>query len=293
MARPKNRVRVPILGSAIVPIASAMKSFAMLHPNSAVAHDQRELLFIALALMMVVVVPVWVMAIWFPWKYRAGNKGADYRPRWSRSFAIESVIWALPGLIVVALATLLWIYTHRLDPYKTTPGEGVPLQIQAVSLDWKWLFIYPDQKVATIDDLVVPAGRPVTLRITSDTVMNSLFVPGLVGQIFAMAGMETRLNFTANHPGEFRGRNTQYSAGKFPDEHFVVRVVPAARFTSWADEAARSPSVLDQNRYRALADMRGLSPHRTFALGDPQLFHSVIAKYCSTDCPNGGSPGEG
>ncbi|WP_193175083.1 cytochrome ubiquinol oxidase subunit II [Oricola nitratireducens] len=253
----------------------------IIHPGSAVALSQRNLVIVVFGLMLIVLIPVWLMAAWFPWKYRAGGNETGYRPDWSQSLLIDAIVWAVPAILVMVIAAMVWIYTHRLDPYRPATGTGPPLEVQVVALDWKWLFIYPDQKVATVNELVVPAGRPVQLHITADTVMNSLFVPGLTGQIYAMAGMETRLNFDAEKPRDYRGRNTQYSGGQFPDQHFAVHVETQPQFARWAAAAAKSGSVLNQSAYDALSSRKSASGVKEFALADDNLFAGIIAKYCS------------
>ena len=195
----------------------------------------RELLITAAGVMLIVVIPVYLLTIGFAWRYRASNRSARYAPDWAYSPRIDFVIWAVPTLIIAALGTLVWIYTHRLDPYRPLQGDGPPLVIQAVAMDWKWLFIYPEHKVAAVNELVIPRGRPVTIALTSDTVMNAFFVPELAGQIYAMAGMETRLNFRADRDGAYVGRNTQYSGSGFADQSFTLRAVPAQDYDDWID----------------------------------------------------------
>jgi cytochrome o ubiquinol oxidase subunit 2 len=239
----------------------------------------RELLITAASVMLIVVIPVYLLTIGFAWRYRASNRSARYAPDWAYSPRIDFVIWAVPTLIIVALGTLVWIYTHRLDPYRPLQGEGPPLVIQAVAMDWKWLFIYPEHKVAAVNELVIPSGRPVTIALTSDTVMNAFFVPDLAGQIYAMAGMETRLNFRADRDGAYVGRNTQYSGSGFADQSFTLRAVPAQDYDDWIDLLRQSPRALDPEAYAALAAPSSKVPVAYYSAVPEDLFASVIASY--------------
>jgi cytochrome o ubiquinol oxidase subunit II len=239
----------------------------------------RELLITAAGVMLIVVIPVYLLTIGFAWRYRASNRSARYAPDWAYSPRIDFVIWAVPMLIIAALGTLVWIYTHRLDPYRPLQGDGPPLVIQAVAMDWKWLFIYPEHKVAAVNELVIPRGRPVTIALTSDTVMNAFFVPELAGQIYAMAGMETRLNFRADRDGAYVGRNTQYSGSGFADQSFTLRAVPAQDYDDWIDLLRQSPLALDQEAYAALAAPSSKVPVAYYSAVPEDLFASVIAGY--------------
>jgi cytochrome o ubiquinol oxidase subunit II len=244
-----------------------------------ISGSARELLFIAAGLMLVVVVPVYVMAIAFLWRYRASNAKADYAPDWAYSPRVDAVVWTVPALIVAVLGTLVWSYTHKLDPYRPLAGDGPPLLIQAIALDWKWVFIYPEAGVAAVNELVIPRGRPVTLAITSDTVMNSLFIPALAGQIYAMAGMETRLNIRADRAGVFPGRNTQYSGAGFADQHFAVRAVDAPAYADWIAALRAAPLRLDAAAYAELAEPSRAVPVTHYTDPLPRLFEDVIGKY--------------
>lgn len=243
-----------------------------------IALTERNLLFITFGLMMIVIIPVWIMALWFPLKYRASNTEAKYEPHWDFSMAIEIAVWAVPALLVAAIGALVWIYTHQLDPYAKLPG-GQPLTVQAVSLDWKWVFIYPEQNVATVNELVLPIDRPVTIQITSDTVMNSLYLPGLAGQIYAMAGMKTEMNLLADRAGNFTGLNTQYSGTLFPDQKFPVRTVAPDAFNSWVDTARHSQMHLDAATYAKLSATQDVAAQAEYASVDPGLFDKIVKKY--------------
>jgi cytochrome o ubiquinol oxidase subunit 2 len=252
-----------------------------LEPAGPVARTIDELLGITGGLMLLVLIPVFVMTAWFAWRYRASNRKARYEPDWGGSAKIEWVIWTVPTLIVVILAGLTWFYTHKLDPYKPLPAEAdtKPLEIQVVALDWKWLFIYPEQQVASINEVALPVNRPVDFHITSATVMNSFFIPRLGGQIYAMAGMETRLHLMASQAGNFYGENTQYSGRGFPYQNFSAVALPPQDFSAWVETAKRSGRMLDMPRFRQLAQPGTREPVSYYAGVSSGLFKQVMMQF--------------
>jgi cytochrome o ubiquinol oxidase subunit 2 len=199
-----------LVGLALLLGGCTFENAPILFPRGAVALAERNILFRAFAIMMIVVIPVFVMTFWFAWRYRASNTKARYEPSWM-SNAVDTVVWIVPALIVLSLGIHVWIHTHQLDPYKPLESSAQPLVVEVVAQDWKWLFVYPEQGVAAVNELAFPSGVPLSLKITSDTVMNAFSVPALGGQIYAMAGMQTQLNLNADEPRTYRGRNTQYS----------------------------------------------------------------------------------
>src|SRR4030095_17002833 len=229
----------------------------------------------AFTVMMIVVVPIIVMAFWFAWRYREG-RNARYEPTWAYSANVDAVVWLVPSLIVIAVAVLLWRSTHKLDPYREIASGTPPLDVQVVAQDWKWLFIYPEQGVASVNQLAIPAGPPVRLRITPDTGMNSFYVPALAGQIYAMAGMQPRLQILADKPGKFVGRNTQYSGGGFSDQFFEVVAMSQAYFDAWVAKAKQAPGKLDPPTYAKLAERSRLNPIVQYSAIEPKLFDSII-----------------
>lgn len=250
----------------------------MLSPDGPIASMERDLLFVGVGLMLIVVIPVFVMAAWFGWHYRASNSKARYEPEWSYSAGIDAVIWLVPIVIVAVLSMMVFIYSQRLDPYKPIASTKSPLHVEAISLDWKWVFIYPKQHIATVNELVIPTGTPVSMKLTSDTVMDSLYIPGLVGQIYTMAGMQTQLHMLAKKPGSFIGRNTNYSGRDFADQHFAVQAMPGAGFRAWLTKARQSPQTLGAATYARL-ERPGTSGAVTYSAVEPNLFYKVIAKY--------------
>ena len=259
-------------------LAGGCDRMVVLNPQGPIADAERGLMIDAFTVMMLVVVPIIVMAFWFAWRYRArGN--ARYEPTWAYSVKVDAIVWLIPALIVIAVAVLLWRSTHKLDPYREIASTNPPLDVQVVAQDWKWLFIYPEQGVASVNQLAIPAGRPISLRITSDTVMNSFYVPALAGQIYAMAGMQTRLQILADKPGKFVGRNTQYSGGGFSDQFFEVVAMSQADFDAWVAKAKQAPGKLDPPTYAKLAERSRLNPIVQYSAVEPKLFDAIIDKY--------------
>ena len=249
----------------------------VLHPAGPVAAGERTILLNSLVIMLAIVIPTIIATILFAWWFRAGNTRATYRPTWSYSGRLELLVWSVPLLVVIFLGGIAWIGSHDLEPRKPLASNQRALTVEVVSLDWKWLFIYPEQGVASINRLVIPAGRPVRFRITSGTVMNSFFVPRLGSQIYAMSGMETSLYLQADRPGRYRGISAHYSGAGFPDMHFVVDSVTPARFAGWAVQArAGQGPVLDASAYLALAKRSAASGIVTFRAAQPRLFDAIV-----------------
>ena len=266
-----------------------LKHIPVLDPQGPIALAERNLLLAAVVLMLVVIIPVFIMTILFAWRYRSSNTQAHYAPDWSYSARIDAVFWLVPALIVIALGILLWSNTHKLDPYKRLDSAVQALEVDVVAQDWKWLFIYPRQEIAVVNQLVFPSRTPLSLRITSDTVMNSFFIPALGGQIYAMAGMQTRLQLLADAPGKFTGRNMQYSGAGFSDQHFEAIASPAEDFDAWLAKVRQAPRRLDQSAYRALAAPSRGHPVTYYSAVEPDLFDTIIAKYSRGE-PHAGHP---
>lgn len=217
----------------------------VLVPQGPVAAAERSILLNATAAMLVVVVPVIVLTLVFAWWYRASNTRARRRPGFTYSGAIEITVWSIPLLVVIFLAGVTWLGTHQLDPWRPLDAPGKPLEVQVVSLDWKWLFIQPEAGLATVNRLVVPAGVPLRLRLSSASVMNSFFVPQLGSQVYAMAGMVSTLHLLADAPGTFRGLSAQFSGEGFSDMRFEVVALSATDFAAWQASARQAPARLD------------------------------------------------
>ena len=262
--------------------SGAADAGSLLSPNGPVAATQRMLLFEALGLMAIVVLPVFVLAGVFVWRFRASRDPKHYSPDWGYSLPLEIAIWAVPLAIVVAIGFLQVTRTAKLDPYKPA-GPGQVLRIEAIALDWKWIFFYPEEGIATVDDLVVPAGQPFEVALTSDTVMNSFMIPGLGGQIYAMAGMETKMNLLADRPEEMWGRNMQFSGKGFPGQTFRVRAMTADDYAGWVAGVKGGSDTLDAAGYRDLREPSTERKPRTFATADPDIFRDVIESYGMAD----------
>lgn len=251
----------------------------LMDPKGSVGAYEKSLILTSTGLMLIVVVPVIVMTLAFAFWYRASNRKATYRPDWAHSTRIEVVVWGIPCVIIVLLSILTWKSTHELDPYRPLDSNVPPLKVDVVALDWKWLFIYPDQKIASVNRLVVPVGTPVSFRVTSDSVMNSFFIPQLGSQIYAMAGMQTQLHLIANEPGTYDGMSANYSGRGFSGMKFKAVAGSQSEFDAWVAEVRTSGRALDPEAYRTLAQPSENHPVETFAAADPALFDGLIAKY--------------
>lgn len=253
--------------------------WALLDPKGPVAMDEKHLILTAFGLMLIVVIPVIIMTFAFAWKYRASNKQASYAPKWDNSHAIEAVVWTVPAIIVLILSVLVWRSTHELTPEKPLTSEVKPIVVEVVAMDWKWLFIYPEQGVATVNRLVIPTGTPVTFHITSDSVMNSFFIPRLGGQIYAMAGMQTELNLLADTEGTYRGLNTQFSGEGFSGMNFEVQATSPQAFGNWIKETKTTGHKLDDTRFKRLEEASAYDQPVYFSSFHPKLFQSILQKY--------------
>ena len=277
----KLLVAAAVAALAILLSGCGLPNAPVANPQGPVGLAERNILFRAFGIMMIVVIPVFIMAAWFSWRYRATNARARYQPEWL-SNKVDAVTWILPALIVIAVGVHVWIFTHALDPYKPLDPPAKPLEVQAVAEDWKWLFIYPEQGIATVNEIAFPAGTPLTLRITSDTVMNSFFIPALGGQIYAMAGMQTQLNLLASEPGHFVGRNTQYSGSGFADQHFAAVAMTTEDFDAWVAKVKQSGTALDEAAYTELAKPSSKVPVTYYSSVEANLFDKIIATYDSS-----------
>ena len=251
----------------------------VLSPKGDIGMQEKSLILIATGLMLLVVVPVIAMTLFFAWRYRASNTKATYAPKWSHSTAIEAVVWTIPCIIIAILATITWRSTHALDPYKPLASQTKPITIQAVSMDWKWVFIYPEYGVASVNELALPTNVPVHFEITSDSVMNAFFIPQLGSQIYAMAGMETQVNLIANQPGTYAGLSSNYSGEGFSDMHFTAVATSQQGFQDWINKAKASPISLDAQTYHALTQPSEKVPVTYYTNVKPGLFDSIIAQY--------------
>jgi cytochrome o ubiquinol oxidase subunit 2 len=225
----------------------------VLDPRGPVGQAERVILYDATTIMLAVVVPVIVLTLAFAWWFRAGNRRATYRPDWEYSGTIELIVWAIPALVVLFLGGIAWIGSHELDPPKPLASATSPLEVEVVSLDWRWLFIYPRERIATVNRLVVPTGVPVHFRLTSTSVMNSFFIPQLGSQIYTMTGMTTQLNLQADQAGSYPGISAQFSGPGFSDMRFTLVADSSEKFASWVAEVRTRGGVLDSATFARLA----------------------------------------
>jgi cytochrome o ubiquinol oxidase subunit 2 len=247
----------------------------VLDPQGPIASAERTILLNATTIMLVVVVPVIVLTLAFAWWYRASNTRASYQPNWANSGRIEFVVWSIPALVVLLLAAVAWTSSHDLDPARKLSSDLKPIRIEVVSLDWKWLFIYPDSEVATLNQVFVPAGVPIEFVFTSTNVMDAFWVPQLGSQIYTMPGMTTRLNLLAYHPGDYAGLSSNFSGDGFSDMRFVVHAVPAAVFSKWLAIAQTEGETLDAGSYSQLAQSGSDVSIKTFAKVEQGLFERI------------------
>ena len=275
-----NFPRLAVLLSVLL---GGCSDFALLNPSGAVGQEQKNIILTALGLMSLVVVPVIVLTLVFAWRYRASNKKAAYAPNWAHSTKIEIVVWLIPAIIIVILGALVLKSSHKLDPYRPLDSAVKPIVIEAVSLDWKWLFIYPQQQVATVNQLVFPANVPVEFRITSVNVMNSFFIPQLGSQIYAMPGMRTQLHLIADAPGSYDGISSNYSGRGFSDMKFKAIAASQVDFNSWLDKVKRSTVKLDLARYKELEAPSDKNPVAYFSSIKPGLFGCILHQYMPAD----------
>ena len=227
---------------------------SFLTPDGPVAILQYHYLWLITLITLIVVAPVVIGVPLLAWRYRYGNTNARYAPHWDFSAALEWLMWLVPSAIVIVLSVFVWNYSHQLDPYRPIASAKPPLRVQVVGLDWKWLFIYPDYHIATVGEMAFPQDRPVSMTLTTDTVMQSFMIPALGGQIYAMPGMVTQLNLAAGHTGDFEGMNTQYNGDGFHAQHFQAVAMTPQDFSRWVKDAQQHGVALDAANYKILGE---------------------------------------
>lgn len=272
-----------ILLVGLVALSSLLLSgchFAILDPKGIIAASEKKIFLDSIYLMLIVVVPVVIMSFVIPWRYRASNTKATYRPDWAHSTIMEVIWWTIPCIIIVILSVWTWIYTHSLDPYRPLSEDKNTIMVEAIAMDWKWVFIYPEQHVATVNYMEIPVNKPVRIFISSDAPMNSLEIPRLAGQIYAMTGMQTKLNLMATSTGVYTGLSTNFSGNGFSGMNFKVHVVKESEFDAWAKQIRQSSAkVLDVNAYNALTKPSENNPVEYFSNPVRGLFTMSVVKY--------------
>jgi cytochrome o ubiquinol oxidase subunit II len=267
-------VRWLVLCAAV--LVSSCRQAGVLDPQGPIAAQELLLLINSTAIMLVVVVPVILATLAFAWWYRSSNLRASRSSDESYEGRLEFVLWSIPMLIVILLGGVIWIGSHQLDPRAPIPANAAPLRVDVVALDWKWLFIYPDQGIGAVNQLVIPAGTPVHFRLTSATVMNSFFIPQLGSQIYTMGGMTTRLNLLVDKPGEYPGFSANFSGDGFAEMRFIAKAVPAGNFDDWVTQVRGGGSALDDAGYAALARPSKAVPPTSYRSVEPNMFERII-----------------
>jgi len=259
----------------------------LLSPSGDVALQLRDIILVSTGLMLLIIVPVIAATLWFAWRYRESNTSHPYTPDADHSTILELLIWAAPLLIIIALSALTWVSTHKLDVYRPlerldaqrpVPADTRPLEVQVVALDWKWLFLYPEQGIATVNELAAPVDRPIEFKITASSVMNSFFIPALAGQVYAMPGMQTRLHAVINHPGVYEGFSANYSGAGFSQMRFKFHGLSQAEFEQWVRAGKAAGKTLDPAAYRVLAQPSVAAPVQRFGAVDPGLYQAILRR---------------
>jgi cytochrome o ubiquinol oxidase subunit II len=255
-------------------------NIAVLNPVGEVAAQEKSLMITAVWLILLVVIPVIIMVFVFAWKYRASNTKATYKPNWNHNTLLEIVWWGIPSIIITILAVITWITTHKLDPYRKLDHPAKPLEVQVVALDWKWLFFYPEQNIATVNYIHAPVNRPINFTITADAPMNSFMIPQLGGQIYAMQGMETKLHLISEQLGTFDGYSANYSGHGFSGMHFKVNITSEADFQKWVNDAQKLNKPLTKaHYYEKLLPPTKNNPVETFSTVEDGLYKHTVNKY--------------
>ena len=263
---------------------------SVLEPHGPIALAESSILIDATFIMLAIIVPAIAATLGFAWWFRASNTKAFYRPGWAYSGRVELLIWSVPLLTIIFLGGIAWIGAHRLDPSVPIASDNKRLEIQVVSLDWKWLFIYPEQNVGAVNQLVIPANTPVRFTLTSASVWNSFFVPQLGSQIYTMKGMATRLFLMADREGTFYGESTHFSGDGFSKMHFPVTSVSSEVFLAWIKQAQASSRTLDAEQYEMLAKQSIADKPSTYRASEPGLFDKIVSGVLAAGSgPRGGA----
>ena len=285
MRKPKEprRLAWPAAALAAATALAGCSKAVVLNPAGDVAAQQGQLVITATLLMLVIIVPVIALTLFFAWKYRQGNTEAEYDPEWHHSTKLELVIWSVPLAIIIILGALTWVTTHKLDPYRPldridaqrpVPAGLKPLEVQVVAMDWKWLFVYPEQGIALVNELAAPVDRPIHFKLTATSTMNAFYVPDLAGMVYAMPGMQTELHGVINKAGVFPGLASHNSG--FSGMTFKFHGLSDAGFAQWVQQAQAEGKTLDKSTYLQLAKPSERDPVQRFARVDADLYDRVL-----------------
>jgi len=283
MKRFTDKVALAIVLIGVAALSACTEG--VLDPKGPIAAAERQILFNALSIMLAIVIPTILATLGVAAWFRASNRRARYLPDFEYSGRLEVLVWSIPAMTVLLVGGVAWVGSRDLDPRKPIVSTVKPLNVEVVSLDWKWLFIYPEQGIATVNQLTIPVGTPVNFELTSSGVMNSFFVPQLGSQIYTMAGMVTRVHLQADQPGIYRGLSAQYSGSGFADMRFAVDVVPAEDFARWANAARSSGPVLDGPAYGDLVKPSSPVAPFTYRAVAPELFHNIVSSVMQPNVP--------
>jgi len=274
-----------LLGLLSASAALSGCNLTVMNPNGDIAKQQADLIVTSTLLMLLIIVPVIVLTLFFAWRYRASNTSATYTPDWDHSTRLELMIWGAPLLIIIVLGAITWISTHKLDPYRpldridaqrALPADVKPLVVEVVALDWKWLFVYPEQGIATVNELAAPVDRPIQFKITASTVMNAFYIPDLAGMVYAMPGMETKLHAVINKAGVYEGLSANYSGGGFSDMRFKFHGLSQADFDRWVASNKTDGQALDRAVFMKLEQPSQRDGVRRYASVDPDLYGAIL-----------------
>jgi len=283
-----HRVRQVVISSLVTLAIIALLIFVtvgrdipVLNPQGLIAEQERNLIIITTAMGLFVVIPVFIMLFAVAWRYRASNRKAIYRPDFESHRGFEALWWGIPCVIIIILGIITAVSTHALDPYKPLDSNVKPVKVQVIAMEWKWLFIYPDKGIATLNYLNIPKDTPIDFTITSDAPMNSLWIPALAGQVYAMSGMSTQLHLMANSVGTYNGSSSNISGDGFADMTFKVNSMNETDFATWATSSTTSKNIMTQDEYKKLSVPSHNNPETTYMLMDTSLYNEVIMKYMS------------
>lgn len=254
-------------------------NYAVLSPKGLIGEKERDLIITASLLMLIVVIPVFILTLAFAWRYRASNEKARHAPDWEHNYIAEYCWWGVPIIIIIVLAIITWTSSHELNPFKPLVSDKKPLKIQVVALNWKWLFIYPEQKIATVNLVQFPEKTPISFEITSDAPMNGFWIPALGGQIYAMPAMRSKLHLIASGVGTYRGSSTNISGDGFASMYFTAKSTTEEEFQQWVQTAQQSPKQLDLKTYAELVKPSEYEPVAYYTLAQDKLFDRIIMRY--------------
>ncbi|TRL38820.1 MULTISPECIES: ubiquinol oxidase subunit II [Rhizobium] len=282
---PRLMTLIRRLSALTLPLALSGCNLVVMSPSGDIAMQQRDLILVSVALMLLIIVPVICLTLYFAWHYRRSNTTAKYDPEWHHSTRLEVVIWSAPLAIIIALGAVTWVSTHQLDPYRPldridskrpVTAETKPITIEVVALDWKWLFLYPEQGIATVNEIAAPIDTPIEFKITGSTVMNSFYIPALAGQIYAMPGMQTKLHAVMNKEGVYEGFSANYSGDGFSGMRFKFHGLSNAAFGDWVSRVKSQGSALNRDAYLKLERPSSRVPVTYYATVENGLYDAIL-----------------